>query len=189
MNNLEQISNISKDLENTLETKFGATGKDLHEKISSVENILNENLIKKIKFIAIVKTKIMHDDGESINDSDVQKAKIYYENIVEAGLKNTAPKDNNQDTNSNQEYKEILEKRIQEDRLAIKKYEKKLEAEKYFKSIPFPTRLYLNICDFLELRSKVNKKFDEYFIHLDNYKAKIDKILDLDILLSIRNRR
>lgn len=52
---------IARQLETTLEA-FGARGKGLHEKTSSVEGKLPEALVKKLRFIASVRNKIVHED-------------------------------------------------------------------------------------------------------------------------------
>ena len=54
----------SKQLESLLEQDFGATGKGLHEKISSVEEIPLD-LQRKLRKIATIRNRLVHE-GESI---------------------------------------------------------------------------------------------------------------------------
>jgi hypothetical protein len=57
-----------KALESLLEG-LGATGKGLHEKVTSVQNRLSLPLVKKLRFIATVRNKIVHEsDYQQIDD-------------------------------------------------------------------------------------------------------------------------
>lgn len=59
---------IARQLETVLET-LGATGKGLHEKTSSVEAELPAALVRKLRFVASVRNKIVHED-ELLPDDD-----------------------------------------------------------------------------------------------------------------------
>jgi hypothetical protein len=59
---------IARQLETVLET-LGATGKGLHEKTSSVEAKLPAALVRKLRFVASVRNKIVHED-ELLPDDD-----------------------------------------------------------------------------------------------------------------------
>jgi len=61
MNDYELAITRSKQLESLLETGFGASGRGLHEKVTSVADKLPEPLQKKLRFIATVRNKLMHD--------------------------------------------------------------------------------------------------------------------------------
>jgi hypothetical protein len=52
---------ISRRIETALEAA-GATGKGLHEKASSIEGRLPPGLVRKLRFIASVRNKIVHED-------------------------------------------------------------------------------------------------------------------------------
>jgi uncharacterized protein YutE (UPF0331/DUF86 family) len=52
----------SKHLESLLETKFEATGKGLHEKITSAKG-LNDPLKRKLRRIATIRNKLVHEAG------------------------------------------------------------------------------------------------------------------------------
>jgi hypothetical protein len=61
MSDLELVIRRSKQLESLLEEGFGATGRGLHEKVTSVEGKLPPPLVKKLRFIATVRNKLVHD--------------------------------------------------------------------------------------------------------------------------------
>lgn len=58
----------SKRLESKLSECFYANGKGLHEKISSVESILPGALVKKMRYVASIRNKVVHEDNYHIND-------------------------------------------------------------------------------------------------------------------------
>ena len=60
----------SKQLESLLETKFEASGKGLHEKITSAKG-LSEPLKRKLRRVATIRNKLVHDAGfDQIPDRD-----------------------------------------------------------------------------------------------------------------------
>ncbi|KAJ2987474.1 hypothetical protein HDV02_006116 [Globomyces sp. JEL0801] len=59
-NDYELVITISKELEYILETEFQATGKGLHEKISSVESKLTNTLVKQMRYLATIRNKLIH---------------------------------------------------------------------------------------------------------------------------------
>ena len=64
-NDYELVIKISKDLEYLLDTEFHANGKGLHEKINSIskEVGLSNNLIKKMRYLATIRNKLIHERG------------------------------------------------------------------------------------------------------------------------------
>ncbi len=44
-------------------TEFGATGKGLHEKISSVEGQLTPEMIRNMRYLATIRNKLVHERG------------------------------------------------------------------------------------------------------------------------------
>ena len=62
MSDYELVIKKSKHLERLLEEGFGAQGRGLHEKVSSVEGRLPAPLVKRLRFIATVRNKLVHDD-------------------------------------------------------------------------------------------------------------------------------
>ena len=68
MSDIDLAIKSSKKLEAML-TKLGAEGRGLHEKVSSVEKKLPDKLVRKLRFIATVRNKVVHEDGyEKIDD-------------------------------------------------------------------------------------------------------------------------
>jgi hypothetical protein len=63
MSDIELVIRSSKKLEGLLERHFAATGRGLHEKVSSVERRLPEPLVRKLRFIATVRNRVVHDEG------------------------------------------------------------------------------------------------------------------------------
>lgn len=62
-NDFELAIRSSKDLENVLDTQFGARGKGLHEKISSVERSLPQHLVRNMRYLATIRNKLVHEHG------------------------------------------------------------------------------------------------------------------------------
>jgi hypothetical protein len=61
MSDIELAVTRTKLLESLLEQALGATGKGLHEKVTSVQEKLPPPLVKKLRFIATVRNKIVHE--------------------------------------------------------------------------------------------------------------------------------
>ena len=71
MSDIELAITRVKALESLLEQSLGATGKGLHEKVSSVQNRLTPSLVKKLRFVATVRNKIVHESAyKQIDDPD-----------------------------------------------------------------------------------------------------------------------
>lgn len=69
MSDIELAISRVKALESLLEVALGATGKGLHEKVSSVQARLPQPLVKRLRFIATVRNKIVHEaDYQQIDD-------------------------------------------------------------------------------------------------------------------------
>ena len=66
----------SKKLEAVLKTRFGATGRGLHEKVSSVESKLDAQTVRDLRFVATIRNKLLHDDTyDRIDDRRAFRAK------------------------------------------------------------------------------------------------------------------
>ena len=78
---IAKIIMLTRKIETLLGNKFHAQGKGLHEKISSVENILSEDLVKSLRFLATIRNKAMHEDGFRIDNFK------RYEQTAEASIK------------------------------------------------------------------------------------------------------
>src|ERR1044071_9902657 len=58
-----QVVKRSKTIERLLEQNYGAAGKGIFEKAKSVEDRLESDIFNKLKFIAAVRNKIVHEEG------------------------------------------------------------------------------------------------------------------------------
>ncbi|MBF2019384.1 MAG: hypothetical protein IGR93_04525 [Hydrococcus sp. C42_A2020_068] len=89
MGDIEFTLTRCKAIETLLVKRFGATGQGLHEKISSVENLLPPNVVKQGRYIATIRNKITHDANyQTLDDRD---RFIRACNEVEAALQNYQP--------------------------------------------------------------------------------------------------
>jgi len=61
MTDIELVITRTKALESLLEQGLGAIGKGLHEKTSSVQEKLSPALVKKLRFIATLRNKLVHE--------------------------------------------------------------------------------------------------------------------------------
>lgn len=72
---LERVVRASKRFEHRLETGYGARGRGLHEKIDSVQDDLDAEVIRALRLVATVRNKIVHEDGyDRIDDRPRFKA-------------------------------------------------------------------------------------------------------------------
>ncbi len=71
MSDIELVIKNSKKLEGLLEKHFAATGRGLHEKVGSVERKLPDGVVRRLRFIATIRNKIVHE--ESYDKIDVFK--------------------------------------------------------------------------------------------------------------------
>jgi hypothetical protein len=60
-NDYELAIKSSKELEHILEKEFQASGKGLHEKISSVSSALPAELVKNMRYLATIRNKLVHE--------------------------------------------------------------------------------------------------------------------------------
>lgn len=58
-----QVVKRSKTIERLLEQNYGAVGKGMFEKAKSVEDRLESGIFNKLKFIAAVRNKVVHQEG------------------------------------------------------------------------------------------------------------------------------
>ena len=63
MSDIELVVTRTKALEALLEQGLGAAGKGLHEKVTSVQEKLPPALVKKLRFVATLRNKLVHDAG------------------------------------------------------------------------------------------------------------------------------
>ena len=70
-NDYELAIKSSKELEFLLEHEFSATGKGLHEKISTASSQLPPKLVKHMRYLATIRNKLVHERGfDSIPDRE-----------------------------------------------------------------------------------------------------------------------
>ncbi|MDY3562918.1 hypothetical protein R5W23_004399 [Gemmata sp. JC673] len=68
MSDIDLAVTRAKALEGLMEA-IGATGKGLHDKVTSVQAKLPQTLVRKIRFVATVRNKIVHEaDYKQIDD-------------------------------------------------------------------------------------------------------------------------
>jgi ABC-type multidrug transport system fused ATPase/permease subunit len=76
MSDIELAVTRCKRLETLLEEELGASGRGLHQKVSSVQDKLPEALVKRLRFIATMRNKLVHEaDTDRLDDrSDYERA-------------------------------------------------------------------------------------------------------------------
>lgn len=76
MSDIELAIRRCKRLETLLEEERGARGRGLHEKVSSVEHTLPAALVKRLRFIATVRNRLVHepDSNRLDNRRDYEQA-------------------------------------------------------------------------------------------------------------------
>ncbi len=68
MSQIDTAVTLSRRLESLLEAKYQATGKGLHEKVSSIEDKLPLQLVKSLRYIATMRNSVVHEEGFVIDD-------------------------------------------------------------------------------------------------------------------------
>ena len=63
MSDIDLAVSRSLKLEQLLEREFRASGKGLHQKVSSVERRLPATLVRKLRLVATVRNKVVHESG------------------------------------------------------------------------------------------------------------------------------
>lgn len=62
-NDYELVIKTSKEIEYLLEVEFGASGRGLHEKVSSASSQLPPKLCKRLRFLATIRNRLIHERG------------------------------------------------------------------------------------------------------------------------------
>lgn len=60
---LDLVISASKKYEDLLERHFNAEGKGLHEKVNSIEHLLDENTSRSLRIVATMRNKLVHEAG------------------------------------------------------------------------------------------------------------------------------
>lgn len=68
MSDIERVIRASKSLEKLLEQQYGAVGRGLHEKASSVEDQLDAATLKSLRWVATMRNKVVHEDDFELPD-------------------------------------------------------------------------------------------------------------------------
>ncbi len=68
MSDIDTAVKASRQIGDLLEIHFHATGRGLHEKLTSVEMQLPATNLKRARFVASVRITVVHDDGAVIKD-------------------------------------------------------------------------------------------------------------------------
>lgn len=72
MSQIETVIRASKQLEQLLEQHYGASGRGLHEKTSSIEDQLDSDTVRRLRKIATLRNKVVHEDFEIDDLTDFQ---------------------------------------------------------------------------------------------------------------------
>jgi hypothetical protein len=76
------VIKASKSLEAKL-SQLGATGKGIHEKVSSIESTLPRELISYLRRVATIRNKLIHEDGFELSDRDLRRFETYADEASE----------------------------------------------------------------------------------------------------------
>lgn len=68
MSDIDLVVKQSRKIESLLKMHYHAEGKGLHQLISSCEERLPHDVIKKLRFIATIRNKVVHEDGYKLED-------------------------------------------------------------------------------------------------------------------------
>ncbi|PFG58770.1 hypothetical protein ATG66_0079 [Vibrio sp. ES.051] len=68
MSDIEKVVMRTRTIEKLLRTQYHAEGKGLHQLINSCEERLPHDVIAKLRFIATVRNKVVHEDDYKLND-------------------------------------------------------------------------------------------------------------------------
>lgn len=100
MSDFKAIIDAIKRIETTLIEQFGAEGRGLHEKLSSVEERIPPKLQRSIRYLATVRNKAMHEHGYEIDDPAgyVRQATQAYAELLALATQRGAPSATNPST-------------------------------------------------------------------------------------------
>lgn len=68
MSEIDSVIRYSKKLEKQLEQHYGASGRGLHEKASSVADQLAPATLKSLRWVATMRNKVVHEDDFTLDD-------------------------------------------------------------------------------------------------------------------------
>lgn len=68
MSQIDRVVRYSKKLEKHLEQHYGASGRGLHEKATSVADQLTPATLKSLRWVATMRNKVVHEDDFALDD-------------------------------------------------------------------------------------------------------------------------
>jgi hypothetical protein len=78
MSDIDRVIKASRKIESELVRNFQAKGKGLNGKLNSVERKLPAALVKRIRYIATIRNKVVHDEGyRRIDDRQSFKRAVF----------------------------------------------------------------------------------------------------------------
>ena len=83
MTNEEELAKIissTREIETILKEKFNANGKGIHTYLDSIENKIDNQLLKDLRFIATIRNKSMHESSFKVDNFN------RYENVVKKSI-------------------------------------------------------------------------------------------------------
>ncbi|WP_413285577.1 DUF4145 domain-containing protein [Vibrio sp. MA40-2] len=69
MSDIEEVVKRSRRIEKLLRVHYHADGKGLHQLITSCEERLPHDMAKKLRYIATIRNKIVHEDDYKLEDN------------------------------------------------------------------------------------------------------------------------
>lgn len=68
MSDIEQVVKRTRRIERLLREQYHADGRGLHQLITSCEERLPHDVIKKLRYIATIRNKVVHEDDYQLED-------------------------------------------------------------------------------------------------------------------------
>lgn len=68
MSDIEQVVKRTRRIEKLLRLQYHANGKGLHQLITSCEERLPRDVVKKLRYIATIRNKIVHEDNYKLEN-------------------------------------------------------------------------------------------------------------------------
>lgn len=93
MSDLKQLLDATRTIESILEKDFGGEGRGMHEKLTSAQWPIPEYLVKKIRYIASVRNKTVHEAGYEVPDLEgfVLECQLVIRKLQELAQERRAP--------------------------------------------------------------------------------------------------
>ncbi|GEM81587.1 hypothetical protein VSU01S_38320 [Vibrio superstes NBRC 103154] len=68
MSDIDQVVTRTRRIEGLLRTRFHASGRGLHQLITDSEERLPHDVIAKLRYVATIRNKMLHEDGFKLED-------------------------------------------------------------------------------------------------------------------------